>query len=88
MGTHHKKRNRIISTQPIDLAAIFLLQSAIIEVHLHKQTNGFRLKVFHAHCGLVSQDNSQETALHRSGQLLLVRSYQIFYQRMRKNKDV
>lgn len=65
MGTHHKKRNRIILTQPIDLVAIFLLQSAIIEVHLHKQASVFRLRVFHAHCGLVSQDNSQETALHR-----------------------
>lgn len=58
MGTHHKKRNRIISTQPIDLVAIFILQSAIIE-HLHKQTSDLRLKVFHAHCGLVSQASSQ-----------------------------
>lgn len=59
MGTHHKKRNRIISAQPIDLVAIFILQTAIIEVHLHKQTSDLRLKMFHAHCGLVSQDNSQ-----------------------------
>lgn len=65
MGTHHKKKNRIIPIQPIDLVAIFLLQSAIIEVHLHKQTSVFILKVFHALCGLVSQDNSQETVLHR-----------------------
>lgn len=59
MGTHHKKRNRIISTPPIDLVAIFILQSAIIEEHLHKQTSDLRLKVFHAHCGLVSQASSQ-----------------------------
>lgn len=65
MGTHHKKRYRIISTQPIGLVALFLLQSAITEVHLYKQTSVFRMKVFHAHCGLVSQDNSQETALNR-----------------------
>lgn len=45
MGTHHNKRNRSISTQPIDLVAIFLLQSAIIEVHLHKQTSSFRQSV-------------------------------------------
>lgn len=33
--------------QYIDLVAIFLLQSVIMEVHLHKQTSGFRLEAFH-----------------------------------------